>query len=399
MLALVVGVAGLVVVLVLGFTLLNVNDLVFDYYSPGTFSCYIQQNAAYPKAVSVSEMEQLARDNPEIFEAVSPLISSSDLPLNLRNGDKVYEDASLYGVGEGYMAEYNGVHIQEGRFLQSMDIAREQKVCVLGKDIADALFDGNALGETVKIWGINYRVVGVLSDSYFANYELLIPYTNAGKMFGEDIRTYNENNFHHDQYIVVANGSEHMREARQLIEDLLCRKTGGENGSVYEYGTKWTLSTYAAGTVKEIMKGGVFAYIYSLLLVVGFVLLISCAGIMNIMLASVQERTKEIGIRRAFGANRQDIKKQFTLEAVATSLIGGALGVALGLAAVVLMAFIGVVLPINAGYQVCFEDMSWLSLGLPVLLALAVSVGVGVISATYPAQQATKLEIVDCISE
>ncbi len=168
---------------------------------------------------------------------------------------------------------------------------------------------------------------------------------------------------------------------------------------VWDYGTRWTVSTYGAGSVGEIVKSGVVYYIYNCLLAAGLVLLIGCAGIMNVMLAVVRERTMEIGIRKAFGANNRDIKRQFTLEAVATSLVGGVLGVALGLGAVVTMAVTGAVIPLYGGYQVNFEDMNWLTLSLPILAAMAICVGVGVISATYPAQQAMRLEPVAAINE
>lgn len=399
MLAMTVGVAGVVAVLALGFTLLNVNELFFDYYAPGVLSCFINQNSAYAKAVGPAEMEQLAADNPEVIETVTPLIGVWDLPLKLRNEDRVYNDAILYGVNEDFMATYNGSYIQSGRFLQSMDIKREQKVCVLGKDIADVLFDGDALDKELKIWGENYKVVGVLADLPMANCELYIPYTNARKIYGEDIRSYDANKFYSDHYFVVAKGAENMSEARRLLEDMLRRETSGETGSVYGYGTRWSLSTYGAGSVRGTMEGAIFFYFYSWFLGAGVVLLIGCVSIMNVMLASVSERTKEIGIRRTFGATNQDIKKQFTLESVATSLIGGALGVALGLGAVVIMAMAGVVIPVGGGYQVNFADMSWLTLSLPILVALTICVGVGVLSAAYPAQQAVKIEIVDAINE
>lgn len=397
-LAMVIGVAGVVVVLTLGFTMFSFNDFAFDQYAPGLFRCDVRQNAAYAKAVGPAEMERLARDNPEVIAAVSPLIGEWDLPLSLRKEDRVYNEAVLYGVDESYMATYNGVYIQDGRFLQNMDIEREQKVCVLGNDIAEALFEGDAVGKELKIWGENYRVVGVLSDALLENYQLYIPYTVARKIYGEDIRSYDSNEFYDDSYFVVANGLENIGEARLLIEDLLRQKTGGETGSVYDYRTKWSLSAYSASLVGEVARGGIVYYFNFALLALGLVLLISCAGIVNVMLASVQERTKEIGIRRAYGATDQDIKRQFTLESVATSLIGGGLGLALGLGAVVIMAAAGVILPINGGYQINFGDMNWLTLSLPILAALAACIGVGVLAAAYPAQQAVKTEIVASIN-
>lgn len=397
LLAMVVGMAGVVVVLTLGFTLLNVNDLFFEQYTPGTFSSFIDQNAADAKAVDETDMERLARDNPELIKAITPLVQSG-LPISLRSGNRVCDEAKLYGVDEDYIETYNGLYVQEGRFLQSMDISREQRVCVIGRDIAEVLFDGEALGESLRVFGENYQVVGVLSDLDQANNELLIPYTRARKIFGEDIRTYNSNKFYDDQYIVVAQGEENMLAAKQLIEDMLREKTGGETGSVWDYGTRWRLSTYASSMLKEMMKGSIFAYFYFRMLALGAVLLISCVGIMNVMLASVQERVQEIAIRRAFGATNKDIKRQFTMEAVATSLLGGALGVALGLGALVIMAWYGVVLPVG-GYQVNFADMNWLTLSLPILVALVACVGVGVLSAAYPARQAAKLEIVEALNE
>lgn len=403
MLAVVIGVAGMVVVLLLSFSLLNLNDGIFCGDAPGSLNTYVEQNAEFTKAVTVADMEQAAKDNPEIIKAVSPLVWSVDTVLQLRNGDKAY-DAGLYGVGESYLERYPELYVQEGRFLRSMDISREQRVCVVGCNIAEELYGGEALGKTASIYGESYTIIGVLAaiprvsdlDDY-----VLIPYTNARRIFGEDIRAYNNYEFYYDQYIVVANGEENMVGAKAVLADMLREKTGGDTGSVWNPGTRWTLSMYAFSMISELMKGGIYHMVYLGLMAAAVVLLVGGIGIMNMMLVSVQARVREIGIRKAFGATNRDIERQFMTEAVISTVIGGIVGVVLGVVIAVLIAVCELVVPVNGGYPytVQLENMDLLTFGAPVLTALLVCIVIGVIFGTYPAQQAAKLEIVEALKE
>lgn len=379
-LGMVIGIAGFIVSLSLGnISLASIQDRSNEF-APGVIVMIVQTALDMPGRITANDMEQLAADYPDIISGVSSYIES-EFSGGVRYANQTEDKAQVYGVGSSYFEMVPVLQLQEGRFLEDMDITRERRVCLVGNHIATDLMGGDALGKELKVWGENYTVIGVFAEVAYSptrNTEVFIPYTNARKMFGENIGS---SNTYNDWYYVCANGKENMYDTQVIVKEMLKERTGRE------YRNGWYLTVMAKGNTMDKIKDYVIGSIIQYIFFASIVLIIGGVGIMNVMLASVQARTKEIGIRKAFGATAGDIKRQFALEAVITGLIGGLLGTTVGLIG---MFFICKYSEVPLGYL----D----SLILPVLLAMVVSVGVGVIFGTYPARQAAKMEIVEAIN-
>jgi len=396
-LGMLIGVAGVVFVLCCAGALLNFTSLQDEAFNGSLLDVAVMTNVDMPTKITPEDMEQLARDNPDIIQAVSPFVYFQ-LNGGVRAGDKQPQTAYLYGVGEKYLDMWPILNLWEGRFLNDLEIKREQKVCVLGNYVAKELFGADALGQTVRIWGENYTVIGITAEVASIedyNYEVYIPYTNAQKMVGQRTTPNFDYNctMYVDSYYVDANGRENMYNAQLVIEDMIQERTGREKGPA------WLTWPTSMAYLNDSFESGIYTMVYQLMLCAGIVLVVGGVGIMNVMLATVNERTKEIGIRKAFGATEQDIKRQFSLEAIIISLIGSFIGICVGLLGAFIAGKFVISFPMGGGvyYPVALEYMDLPV--VPILAAVAVAVLVGVIFGTYPAQQAAKMEIVDCISE
>ena len=396
-LTMVVAVAGVVLTLCISSSLLNSNKLEDEAYSSSLLMVDVMTNVDLSKQIMPADVEQVAKDNPDVIKAVSPVVYF-DLQDGVRYGDKAPESAFLEGVGAQYLDMMPIFTLQEGRFLQPMDISREQRVCVIGNQIANELMGGDALGKELKIWGENYTVVGVLDVIQSANQpedetcEICIPYPNAKKMVGQRTTSYNYNSMYDDRYYVDANGEENMYNAILAVEDMMEERTGMKKGAAWQL---WVTAIQSlSGSIKDAIFYG------TSLAMVGAIIILLVAGvnIMNVMQGVVQERTKEIGIRKAFGASNEDIKKQFIFESAVISLLGGSIGIIIGLFGSYATCVLAV--PISVARGVYYRpSLDYMDLPiLPILAAVGFSVLIGVIFGTYPAQQAAKMEIVDAIN-
>lgn len=380
MLGMVIGIAGFIAVLSLGNMSLAFIKNENNEFAPGLIMMTVQTVLDLPGRITANDMEQLAKENPEVISAVSPYIES-EFSGGVSYANQAEDKAKVYGVGSSYFEMVPVLQLQEGRFFNDMDITRERRVCLVENHIATDLMGGEALGKELKVWGENYTVIGVFAEVAYSparNMEVFIPYTNARKMFGENIGS---TNTYDDWYYVCANGKENMYDTQVIVKEMLKERTGRE------YRNGWYLTVISMDESADMIKDYVIGSIIQNLFFAGLVLVIGGVGIMNVMLTSVQARTKEIGIRKAFGATNRDIQRQFTFESVITGLFGSLFGVAAGFIAVFCICAYD-----NMPFSYCTYTI-W-----PILLALVVSVGVGLIFGTYPAQQAAKMEIVDAIN-
>ncbi|HEV8651292.1 MAG TPA: ABC transporter permease [Actinomycetes bacterium] len=254
--------------------------------------------------------------------------------------------------------------VSRGTFLSASDVEVRRRVAVLGADPADALFpDRDPLGKTVAIGGVRFRVVGVLSRvgstlGVDRNQEVFIPVTAAQRLFGVD---------RIDGIAVKAASTGEIEEEQRTIRQVVRAAHPEQDFQVL--------------TQEEIL--GVVGRILSVLTLVlasiaGISLVVGGVGVMNIMLVSVSERTREIGLRKAVGARTRDVLRQFLLEAVALTVSGGIVGILLGIAGAVLVARLS---PVPA-------DITWWS----VALAFGVSVAVGIFFGVYPARKAARMQ-------
>ena len=331
-------------------------------------------------------MYDLVEENPEVLSGVSPYVTTSAV---VRSNGTEYEDTTIYGVSEAiYRPESNstldGCTLAEGRFLQYVDVVRRQHVCVLGAYLAEAAFQGDALGKDISIGGQNFTVVGVLDpisatvDAGSLDDQIYIPYENAMEIMGARQVSL---------YLFTSTSGATAAAAKELIDGLLFDYF--QNQDAY-YTT--TMAEQA-----DLINAMMSVVMVVLVAIAAISLLVGGIGIMNIMLVSVTERTREIGIRKSLGAKRRDIRRQFIIEAGTTSAIGGLLGILFGcLMSLAIGSLIGSMLVSMMSGSSSLTFNAAPSLGA-VAVSFCVSVGIGVLFGYLPANKAAKLNPIDAL--
>ncbi|AVX30673.1 putative ABC transport system permease protein [Carboxydocella thermautotrophica] len=298
-------------------------------------------------------------------KGVAPVLNGN---VTVKYGNKKY-DTSLEGVTPEY-EEVRNFHTQRGRFLLDSDVSLRQRVALVGTEVAKELFgQTNPVGKTIKINGENFVVVGLLEEKGAASFgsnddKVMIPLSTAERLL----------NTRGIRFVYVqATSPEDVDGVVAQLDNLLYRKL--KNTDAYRvFSQAEMLSTVSQVTgMLTLMLGGI----------AGISLLVGGIGIMNIMLVTVTERTREIGIRKAIGARRRDILRQFLIEALVVSGAGGLFGIVLGVAGSKLLnQFLGV-----------SAAISWQIIGIAFGFALLV----GVIFGIYPANKAAKLNPIEAL--
>jgi putative ABC transport system permease protein len=280
----------------------------------------------------------------------------------------------LYGETPGSFAAHNWT-LAEGHLLMDADVDSARNVCVLGYGLATNIFpNSSAVRETVRIDGINYTVVGVLEGKGGAmggdqdNF-VVVPLTTGLNRYGRWWRSLN---------ILVqapsrASYDATVDEVRSLMR--IIRKVPPGKEEDFEIASNNSMIESFKKFTRNVRIG--------VACISGIALLAAGIGIMNIMLVSVTERTREIGIRRAIGAKRRNIMVQFIVEAIALCEVGGAIGVVFGILGGNLLALLLKLPPVI--------PMDW------VLLGLAICSVVGIIFGTYPAWKAANLDPIESL--
>ena len=254
--------------------------------------------------------------------------------------------------------------LAKGRYITASDVDTRRRVAVLGDSVANQLFgDVDPLGRQLTVAGVRYRVIGVFAEvgSTFGvsrDEEIHIPVTAAQRLFGVD--TVNA-------LAVKAPTIDSIPELQDEIVAALEEKYPGDEFSA-------VTQTQILGTIGTIL--GLLTLV--LAAIAGISLLVGGVGVSNIMLVSVRERTREIGLRKALGARQRDILRQFLVEAVLLTTVGGLIGIGIG---------VGASLAADA-FTPLPADVTWWS----VVLAFGVSAGVGVFFGVFPARRAGKLD-------
>ena len=363
MLGIIIGVAAVIIIISLGD---GMNDMInSEFEKMGTNLIQVQiMGRGSSQNITEEEMYALRDENPDCIAAMSPSVSSM---ATVKQGSETLS-ATLTGVGEEYIA-VKSLELSQGRFIQYIDTARMQNVCVIGSYVNEETFNGAGLGQTLSINGNEYAIVGVLTEqadntSYGSDNTVYIPYTNATRLNGNAVIS---------QYLFTATSEDTNARAKAVIESKLEQFYGGDD-------------YYLVISMSEMMDmmGNIQGTVMTVLVAIAAIsLLVGGIGIMNIMLVSVTERTREIGIRKSLGAKGRDIRRQFIIEAGTTSVLGGVIGIVLGVS-----------LATVAGNLVGITAKASLS---AIAISAGVSLAVGVLFGYLPANKAAKLNPIDAL--
>ena len=288
-------------------------------------------------------------------------------------------EANVYGVSH-LQAGLAGLTVREGRFLDPLDERRHDQVCVVGTRVARDLFGyERPVGKRLKINDVWFEVIGVLRSSAGGESfqgvnigstadEIHVPVTTAMRKFDRDPLEAPV-----DEIVVRLDETVSPRVTAAAIDNLLDRLHAGADD--YELVVPEALLEQSRRTQRlfNIVMG----------CIAGISLVVGGIGIMNIMLATVLERTREIGVRRAVGARRADIRTQFIIESFSISLLGGLAGVVMGVAIARIVA--------------AYADWPTVVTMLSILLSTGVSLAVGLASGIYPALRAAQLDPIDAL--
>ena len=367
MLGIIIGVASVIILV----SIVNgyMSSVVESFSSMGVNRISVRLTNLSSRSVDVDEMYSFYDEHKDLFAQMSPSVSVSAV---VKKGEDSLDYTSVGGYSEEYL-DIMGYELESGRNISYADIAARNKVCVVGYYVASELFGGpqEALNQTVKVNGYAFTIVGVAERQDEDELEeggtddfLWMPYSIATKLSRSADTT---------SYTFATITTDNTDTCKTEIENYLYEVYKDED--LYDV----TANSELLDSLNEqiAMMSGMLGGI------AGISLLVAGVGVMNIMLVSVTERTREIGIRKSLGAKRGTIMQQFVIEAAVTSSIGGIIGIILG--AIVTQV---------AGNLI---DITATPTPVAVIISISVSVGIGLIFGYMPANRAAKLNPIDAL--
>ncbi len=364
MLGVVIGVIAVVVLIAIAQG--TTSSVTSSIESLGTNLLTVNIRSYRNNPLTTEALTELANSNSDYISGIAPVLTQS---VTAKAGDVSYDEGTVEAVVPGYDTIRN-LKVQSGRFLKQPDLDNRSYVAVVGVDVADELFGTrNVVGEQIRINGYEFAIVGVLEEkgstsSGSSDNRIVIPFTLGQRLFfSPRIRT----------FYVSAASADTVSVAESIVEDYLMNIYQDEDAyTVFNQSDMLETISDTTATL-TLMLGGI----------AGISLLVGGIGIMNIMLVSVSERTREIGIRKAIGAARSNILMQFLIEALVVSGLGGLLGLLL---AVGLMGVLSTALSMTLTLSPAVAE-----------LAIGFSLLIGVVFGMYPANKASKLRPIDAL--
>jgi putative ABC transport system permease protein len=378
MLGIIIGLAAIVVMVAIGQGVSKQvhdqiasfgNNLLTVIPAPPSSSGARQSTSS---GVRLTEEDYLAiKQRSNYLKAVSPLVQTRAQVITSGGN----WNTMVYGGSTDYLS-IRDWPIESGRNFTNAEEKAKAKVCIIGKTIAEELFDGtDPVGSEIRVARLNLKIIGVLKEKGTNSFGMdqddliIVPYTTL---------LYRLSRFRYIQQILCSAISEDQIDiAQQEIEQIMRASHRLEEGEENNF----RISNQA--DVLEASMNTTRTLTLFLAIVAGISLLVGGIGIMNIMLVSVVERTKEIGLRRAIGAKKVDIQQQFLIEALILCLLGGIIGIFLGVVIVFLLKFVStlsLVISVNS-----------------IIIGFVVSFAVGVFFGYYPAKKASDMNPIDAL--
>lgn len=331
--------------------------------------------------IKFNKRKDLTRDDAEVIQRVCRTCSRTGMAVNGRGLVKFEENksegVSVRGLTPS-MFDIENTTIQSGRRWTESEGVAGRNICVIGTDLLDNIFNGrvadSVVGEVIRVDGIPYQILGVADAfgkvlGFSRDNFVYIPFEAGQRMFGarESITI----------HIQVDNSSDFETakdEVRAIMRNRRSKTFGDDDDGFSLESQDAFISIYKNAT------SGIYA---ATIAVAAVSLVVGGIVVMNIMLVSVTERTKEIGLRKAVGARRRDIMQQFLIEAITVTAVGGAIGVVVGYGLAYLLSF-------AMGFPVSVRLQS-------AVMGVGVSLVVGIASGLYPAMRAAKLDPIDAM--
>jgi len=320
-----------------------------------------------PRTLVWADAIAIADQVPSVREVAPQVSANALITYRNRNGNE-----QVLGTTPEYLT-VRSFEIDQGRFFSNTDVQRNQRVTVLGAEIAEKFFPGqNPLGKKIRVKNINLEVIGVLQakGAFLGNNQDRVVYAPLTTMANQIVGNTSPYGTGVSFISIAAKDESSIRAAKLQIENLLRLRhkiTGQDDFSVR--------------TQKDVLQivGTITSGLTVLLAsIAGISLLVGGIGVMNIMLVAVTERTKEIGLRKAVGAKEADILWQFLIEATILSATGGTVGTVIGITGIII---IGAVSPLTPTIS-----------PVAILLAVGVSGVIGLFFGVFPARAAAKLD-------
>ena len=382
MLGIIIGVSSVIIMVALGQGVAEATQATIRKL--GTNVLTVMPNSQMRGGVSqgLGSQQTLKLEDVEVIKKLSPSIKAV-VPEYRNSGTLKYRNentrTTVFGASPEYF-EVRNLPLAEGRFFTADEVKRKAKVCVIGDTVRETLFGSNqATGKTVKINGQSFKVVGCTAKRggmMFRNPDdqVTIPITTATlRVFGVDYL---------GSLSIQATSEDKMAAAQEEVQAAIAKahKLPSAQDADVRVFSQADLSESAAQQSSFLTM--LLAGIALVSLVVGGI------GIMNIMLVSVTERTREIGIRKAIGAKRKDILYQFLIESVTLSLVGGLIGIGLGIGGSAWMAR-----PADEGGM----GFPMMVSATPIIVSFFFSAFVGVFFGIYPAMKASRLDPIEAL--
>ena len=386
-LGIVVGVATVIamVSIVTGFN----NNVIGNLQAFGAnrieFQKYEDRFAGGPTSDELKHRPNLTMDDVKAMRdampdaaAVSGLVGTFDSEIHVKNGSLEANNPYVLGVDQQY-PEATAYTVGHGRFFTPLEVEHSALETVIGADVKDAIFPTeDPVGKVITLNGLRYTVIGVLERKgeqfgWSPDNKVVLPYGTFEKQFGFVIRK--------DGLSNISVVPKHTEDIDKMIEQGTAILRARRRVS-FDKPNNFAISTpdQLIGQFRSI-TGGITG---AMILIALISLLIGGVGVMNIMLVSVTQRTREIGIRKAVGAFRRDIIGQFLTEAVTLSSLGGIIGVLVGMGLAALVRALPISLPAAVPM--------W-----SVLVGLLVSMTVGIFFGAYPAVKASRLDPIESL--
>ncbi len=371
MLGIIIGVAAVIVIMSLGNGMTTYMNESFESMGTTQISVNISGRGS-SRTIDVDDMYELFDENRDVFAYMSPTVNV--MMAQVRGSDNEIYTPSITGVSEDYL-DIKTYNLENGRNISYVDIANYSKVCVVGAFYNYVVYGGNAVGNTIKINGDRYTIIGTVEEQDDKTDEdgldnfIYVPYSSGAKFLSRmsDINS----------FTFVAKDQDTVSEGMDIIKNRLYSTFKNED---YYYVSSLT-------EILDVMNEMMSTMVFVLAAIAAISLLVGGIGIMNIMLVSVTERTREIGIRKALGAKGKHIRMQFVIEAATTSALGGLIGILSG---------IGIASVITTIIQQSM-DMKAIPTTSSILISFGISVGIGILFGYLPANKAAKLNPIDAL--